>query len=494
MPKMGQRGIACAELFLDRVRVPLADRLGAEGQGFYGLMRTFDASRVLIAAACTGLSRAATDAAVAYGKEKEQFGTPIIGHQAVAFRLADMAAKTDVSALLTRRAADLHDAGESITEEAAIAKLTASENAVWCAWAAMQTVRRMGVLAGVPRGEVAARRQAGGARRGDLGHPAVDHLPFAGPVMTGAAAVAATLAGHGVDTVFGIPGTHNLALYEALSARGMRLVTPRHEQGAGYAADGYARISGRPGVVLTTTGPGILNAADGGGAGLLRLDPVAAHLARGAHDASAPEHRLPARDEEPVGGDGRGLRVEPSGDDGGRDPLGAGGGVHLLRGGRARPVHIEIPADLLDAPGDFTLPARGGLPDAAAALAGGGTRGHRPGRRGPAGGRGGPPTGRDRERPGRHHDQRHRHPPPTHHRNLGPALFLHSTQTWLKSCDVVVAVGTELAPSDLWTDFTYEGTLIRIDVDPGQTTNATIPVVARAEAAPPRADRAPGVP
>ncbi|WP_062353416.1 acyl-CoA dehydrogenase family protein [Herbidospora yilanensis] len=139
MPKMGQRGIACAELFLDGVRVSAADRLGEEGQGFRGLMRTFDASRVLIAAACTGLSRAALDVALAYAKEREQFGTPVIGHQAVAFRLADMAARIDVSALLTRRAADLHDLGETVTEEAAIAKLTASENAVWCAWAAMQT-------------------------------------------------------------------------------------------------------------------------------------------------------------------------------------------------------------------------------------------------------------------------------------------------------------------------------------------------------------------
>ncbi|MEU4326645.1 acyl-CoA dehydrogenase family protein [Nonomuraea dietziae] len=139
MPKMGQRGIACAELFLEDVRVPVADRLGQEGQGFRGLMRTFDASRILIGAACTGLSRAALDATLAYAREREQFGAKIIEHQAVAFRLADMAAKVDVSHLVTMRAARLFDAGESVTQESAVAKLTASEHAMWCTWAAVQT-------------------------------------------------------------------------------------------------------------------------------------------------------------------------------------------------------------------------------------------------------------------------------------------------------------------------------------------------------------------
>ncbi|GAA3469675.1 acyl-CoA dehydrogenase family protein [Nonomuraea roseola] len=139
MPKMGQRGIACAELFLEDVRVPVADRLGEEGQGFRGLMRTFDASRILIGAACTGLSRAALDATLAYAREREQFGVKIIEHQAVAFRLADMAAKVDVSHLVTMRAARLFDAGENVTQESAVAKLTASEHAMWCTWAAVQT-------------------------------------------------------------------------------------------------------------------------------------------------------------------------------------------------------------------------------------------------------------------------------------------------------------------------------------------------------------------
>ncbi|WP_290514180.1 thiamine pyrophosphate-binding protein, partial [Aeromicrobium sp.] len=79
--------------------------------------------------------------------------------------------------------------------------------------------------------------------------------------MTGGEAVIASLAAHGVDTIFGIPGTHNLAAYAAMDTYGITHISPRHEQGAGYAADGYARSTGRPGVVLTTTGPAILNAA-----------------------------------------------------------------------------------------------------------------------------------------------------------------------------------------------------------------------------------------
>ena len=80
-------------------------------------------------------------------------------------------------------------------------------------------------------------------------------------VRTGGQALVDALARHGVDVVFGIPGTHNLSIYAALAESGIEHVSPRHEQGAGYGADGYARVSGRPGVCITTTGPAILNAA-----------------------------------------------------------------------------------------------------------------------------------------------------------------------------------------------------------------------------------------
>jgi acyl-CoA dehydrogenase len=140
MRKMGQRAIINTELFLDDVRVPADRRLGPEGEGFRGLMRTFDRSRVTLGASATGLARAALEYATAYARERVQFGKPIAEHQAVGFRLADMALRVDASRLLVWRAAQLIDAVGRATTEAAMAKLHASETAMWCTWAALQTL------------------------------------------------------------------------------------------------------------------------------------------------------------------------------------------------------------------------------------------------------------------------------------------------------------------------------------------------------------------
>jgi acyl-CoA dehydrogenase len=140
MRKMGQRAIVNTELFLDDVRVPADRRLGEEGEGFRGLMQTFDRSRVTLGASATGLARAALEYATHYARERVQFGKPIAEHQAVSFRLADMALRVDASRLLVWRAAKLIDAGERATSEAAMAKLHASETAMWCTWAALQTL------------------------------------------------------------------------------------------------------------------------------------------------------------------------------------------------------------------------------------------------------------------------------------------------------------------------------------------------------------------
>jgi acyl-CoA dehydrogenase len=140
MKKMGQRAILNAEMFLEDTELPADRRLGDEGRGFYGLMHTFDRSRVTLGAAATGLARAALEYAVEYSKSREQFGKPIAEHQAVAFRLADMATRVDASRLLVWRAARKLDAGEPASLEAAMAKLFASETAMWCTWAALQTL------------------------------------------------------------------------------------------------------------------------------------------------------------------------------------------------------------------------------------------------------------------------------------------------------------------------------------------------------------------
>jgi acyl-CoA dehydrogenase len=140
MRKMGQRAIVSAEMFLEDCFVDGDRRLGGEGQGFYGLMHTFDASRVTLGASAVGLARAALEYAVGYAKERVQFGKPIAEHQAVAFRLADMATRVDAARLLVWRAAGKLDAGEAAPMEAAMAKLVASEAAMWCTWAAVQTL------------------------------------------------------------------------------------------------------------------------------------------------------------------------------------------------------------------------------------------------------------------------------------------------------------------------------------------------------------------
>jgi len=140
MRKMGQRALVSAELFFEDCFLPEDRRLGEEGQGFRGLMRTFDLSRITLGAAATGLARAALEYAVEYAKTREQFGKPIAEHQAVAFRLADMAVKVEASRLLVRSAARKADAGEDVTLDAAMAKLHASEAAMWCTWAAVQTL------------------------------------------------------------------------------------------------------------------------------------------------------------------------------------------------------------------------------------------------------------------------------------------------------------------------------------------------------------------
>ncbi|MGI5350295.1 acyl-CoA dehydrogenase family protein [Streptomyces sp. CA-250714] len=140
MRKMGQRAIVCREVFFSDVFVAEEDRLGAEGAGFVGLMRTFDISRVVLGAAAVGAARAAFEYARDYACVRVQFGKPVIEHQAVAFRLADMANRIEAARLLVLRAARAIDAGADVTGLAAMAKLTASETAMFCTWAGVQTL------------------------------------------------------------------------------------------------------------------------------------------------------------------------------------------------------------------------------------------------------------------------------------------------------------------------------------------------------------------
>jgi butyryl-CoA dehydrogenase len=128
--KLGIRSSPTMEILLDDCRIPKENLLGEEGEGFTIAMRTLDGGRNGIAAQAVGIAQAAMDAAIAYAKERKQFGKPIGQQQAVAFKLADMAAKIEAARLLTYQAAWLEREGLRYGKESAIAKLFASDTAM----------------------------------------------------------------------------------------------------------------------------------------------------------------------------------------------------------------------------------------------------------------------------------------------------------------------------------------------------------------------------
>jgi butyryl-CoA dehydrogenase len=127
--KMGQHASDTAQILFENCRVPATALLGAEGEGYRIALSNLEAGRIGIAAQSVGMARAAFAAAVKYARERETFGKAIIRHQAVGFRLADMATRIDAARLLVWRAATLKDAGKSCLKEASMAKMFASEMA-----------------------------------------------------------------------------------------------------------------------------------------------------------------------------------------------------------------------------------------------------------------------------------------------------------------------------------------------------------------------------
>ena len=125
--KMGQRASDTAQIVFENCRVPASALLGAEGEGYRLALANLEAGRIGIAAQAVGMARAAFDAAVHYARDRVTFGVPIIEHQAVSFRLADMATQLDAARLMVWRAAVLKDAGRPCLKEASMAKLFASE-------------------------------------------------------------------------------------------------------------------------------------------------------------------------------------------------------------------------------------------------------------------------------------------------------------------------------------------------------------------------------
>ena len=128
--KLGMRASDTSEVVFEDCRVPQAQMVGEEGQGFINTLQVLDAGRIGIAALSVGLAQGAYEAARAYAKERRQFGQPIASFQAIQWKLADAATRIESSRLLTYRAAYMRDHGQRMTRESAMAKLYASETAV----------------------------------------------------------------------------------------------------------------------------------------------------------------------------------------------------------------------------------------------------------------------------------------------------------------------------------------------------------------------------
>jgi butyryl-CoA dehydrogenase len=136
--KLGQRASDTAQIVFENCRVPAADRLGDEGEGYRIALANLEAGRIGIAAQSVGMARSAFEAALAYAGERKAFGHTLVEHQAISFRLADMATEIEVARQMAWHAAVLRDAGEPCLKEASMAKLFASEMAERVCSAAIQ--------------------------------------------------------------------------------------------------------------------------------------------------------------------------------------------------------------------------------------------------------------------------------------------------------------------------------------------------------------------
>ncbi|GGV90348.1 hypothetical protein GCM10015535_46240 [Streptomyces gelaticus] len=310
--------------------------------------------------------------------------------------------------------------------------------------------------------------------------PATPHARPPRNGLTGGETLVRALAAHGVTQAFGIPGTHNLEIYRHLAAHRIDHLNPRHEQGAGYAADAYARVSGRPGVAITTTGPALLNIAAAVGQAysdsvpLLVVSPgMPLHHPR---QSTGLLHEMRSQTEALRGVAAVSHRAASAEEIG----VAVARAFTLFRTRRPRPVHIEIPLDLLTAVAPAgpvrTAPPLSPAtadPEALSAAAAALRSAARPGIVLGGGARGaaaeclrlavalGAPVVTSANGKGIVAE--------THPLSLGVSLHSRPVRRWLAERDVVLAVGTELAESDLWEPLpALGGTLVRADIDPAQ--------------------------
>lgn len=301
------------------------------------------------------------------------------------------------------------------------------------------------------------------------------------------------LRAYGVDMVFGIPGVHTIELYRGLAGSGIRHITPRHEQGAGFMADGYARASGRPGVCFIISGPGMTNIVTAMGQAhadsvpMLVISTVNAHGRMGSGEGWL--HELPNQQAlvSKVAAFSRTIHRPEE-----LAPVLAQA-FAVFDGARPRPVHIELPIDVMLAPaGHLSVPSRvarltrpGPAPDAVAAaaavlsgaqapliLAGGGAVGAATALRHLAHALDAPlvmtTNGRGIL-------------PPDDPLGVSLSPSMAATRALVARADVVLAIGTELGPTDydFYEDggFALPGMLIRADIDPAQILRNKAPAL-----------------
>ncbi|MFK7620508.1 5-guanidino-2-oxopentanoate decarboxylase, partial [Pseudomonas sp. 2024-45] len=301
------------------------------------------------------------------------------------------------------------------------------------------------------------------------------------------------LEAYGVEQVFGIPGVHTVELYRGLAGSSIRHVTPRHEQGAGFMADGYARTSGKPGVCFIITGPGMTNIttamgqAYGDSIPMLVISSVQSRSQLGGGRGKL--HELPNQSAMMAGVAAFSHTLMSAAE----LPSVLARAFALFQAGRPRPVHIEIPLDVLVENADALLashPVSIARPGAAPVaitqmsqrlagarrpliLAGGGaidaaevlTR---------LAERLGAPVALTINAKGML--------PSSHPLLIGSTQSLEATRALVAEADVVLAIGTELAETDYDVTFAggfeIPGALLRIDIDPDQTVRNYPPTLA----------------
>ena len=301
------------------------------------------------------------------------------------------------------------------------------------------------------------------------------------------------LEGYGVEQVFGIPGVHTVELYRGLARSSIRHVTPRHEQGAGFMADGYARTSGKPGVCFIITGPGMTNITTAMGQAyadsipMLVISSVQSRSQLGGGRGKL--HELPNQSAMIAGVAAFSHTLMSAAD----LPAVLARAFALFQAGRPRPVHIEIPLDVLVENADALLGSKpisvaraGAAPSAikqmtqllACAkrpliLAGGGAIDAAPALTRLAETLGAPVALTINAKGML---------PAAHPLLIGSTQTLVATRALVAEADVVLAIGTELAETDYDVTFAggfeIPGALLRIDIDPDQTVRNYTPHVA----------------